>query len=151
MSDADATVVLALVESALISYRRCFTGSKGRGKRRSRLAIDQLIDDPIRPMHERIIELANQHIAHRVSDAEQTMVQAHLTPDGEPHDVLAVVVFTVHLVVPDDVRDGLPDLAAVVLSRVNDAYRACEQQLLTDLRAVPTEVIRPKATQAGQS
>lgn len=68
----DITLTSALWTSGVITYRRCFADGKGLEKGRGRRLVPQRFIDALDPgqreLHDEALEMANRHIAHRVSD-----------------------------------------------------------------------------------
>jgi hypothetical protein len=72
----------ALIDCALIRYRRCF--NNGKRFTLPRDVVENLTDDQ-RQLHVYLIDLANKHVAHSVSDYEQfnTVVAAKQVVKGQ--------------------------------------------------------------------
>jgi hypothetical protein len=84
VEETDMVVRRACWDAGVIAYRRGFTGGKAflqqrQGRSRiSDVAIDALGADH-REVHDHLLVVANEHVAHRVSDAEQVIVQIVLS------------------------------------------------------------------------
>lgn len=77
-SDADATIIDALVTAAIIRYVRCFHHT---GKR-ARLKVDDL-PDGLEGAHEYLKSIRDKHVAHSVNSFEKPYVEAYIeTEDG---------------------------------------------------------------------
>jgi hypothetical protein len=71
----------ALMDSALIRYRRCFIGGNQRaglkGSERKLTASE-------RELHDRVLHLANLHIAHSINDYEVAAAYVHIAAEETP-------------------------------------------------------------------
>lgn len=111
----DQLLVTALWRSALIAYRRSFTGGlslAGPGNARTRVPDEMVanLTDEERSVHDEARRLADKHIAHRVGDTEQGMTLAHLAlpPD---HDVVGIGPFMMTMVRDVTAFEGLAAVA----------------------------------------
>ncbi|MGE2833889.1 hypothetical protein [Mycobacterium sp. SMC-4] len=93
----------ALWTACCISYRRVFTTGKGHlepGK--PRLKLKPTWTDNLTPhqlaAHESVLDTANKHVAHRVSDLEQVLVQGLLAPPPLPREMVGVAAPILHMV-----------------------------------------------------
>jgi hypothetical protein len=124
----------ALWEAATIAYARSFGGGKGylmKGRTRLRLPL-RLVEELQRTqLHQQVMEVRDQHIAHRVNDAEQARVLAVLAPPPSPKAVAGVIVWGARLVgeAPEHAQE-LRDLTAGLLEVVSDDLSSAQQRLL---------------------
>lgn len=96
-------IVTALWHALAVGYRRSFTTGRSFGPPgASRLRLpDEWIDElDGRELHTWLLALADKHIAHRVSDAEQSHIQVLLNPI-EPASVIGILPVNLRLVQPD--------------------------------------------------
>jgi hypothetical protein len=97
----------ALWAASVISYRRFNATAKSPHKKgQSRLGLDKNWTQDLTPellaAHQKIDEIANRHIAHRVNrDMQQVVVYAELAPPPQPPEVVDVETRTQTLVRPD--------------------------------------------------
>jgi hypothetical protein len=117
-SDPEQTLLAtALWSAAVIAYRRAFAVGKGhlvpksqrfdiKGLRTQLLTPEQAaVDDQLRQM-------ADQHVAHRVSDLEQMRFLVALTPPPLPPEVAGLGTMMVHMIGPEAaVAKGLSEFA----------------------------------------
>lgn len=105
--DPRGEIKQALWAASVISYRRLSAKAKSpHRKGRSRLGLDRNWTQSLTPellaAHQRIDEIANRHIAHRVnSDMQQVIVYAELAPPPKSPEVVDVETETRNLVRPD--------------------------------------------------
>lgn len=117
----------ALWTASVISYRRFSAKAKSTHKKgRPRLGLatnwTQLLPPELRAAHQKIDEIANRHIAHRVNrDMQEVVVYAELAPAPLPQEVVDVETRTLNLVRPD------PSLVSALIA-------ICEH-LIADTRA----------------
>lgn len=103
----DADVVKpALWKACCISYRRIFAKGKGHlNPQTPRLKFKDGWTSALTPdqlaAHESVLDMADKHIAHRVSDLEQVVVAALLTPPPMPREVVGVGTMVVHWAGPE--------------------------------------------------
>ena len=90
-NDADGErhmIARAVWESAAISYRRCFSSgasllSPGRSARPRLTDWRDDFPDELRPAHDRLLEQANRHYAHRVNGSMKLWPIVHLASSGK--------------------------------------------------------------------
>jgi hypothetical protein len=125
-ADPEQTLIsTALWSAAVIAYRRAFAVGKGhlipksqrfdiKGLREQVLTPEQAaIDDQLRQM-------ADQHVAHRVSDLEQMKFLVALTPPPLPREVAGLGTMMVHMIGPEAVvAEGLIEICDALLARIN--------------------------------
>lgn len=84
----DTLLLRAYGDSAVIAYRRCFGGGRSLSLSADRaLRTRYQIPDPVldglterqAEEHQEILDLANEHIAHRVDEREQGLIKVSLT------------------------------------------------------------------------
>jgi|GEM_PF-5451535 len=67
--------------------------------------------------------MADQHVAHRVSDLEQMKFLVALTPPPLPRAVAGVGTMMVHMIGPEAVvADGLIEICDVLLARMGRSW-----------------------------
>lgn len=124
--DPRGEIKQALWVASVISYRRIIARSKSSHTRgRPRLGLGerwtQKLSPELHASHDKIDEIANRHVAHRVdSDMQQIVVNAELVAPPQPPEVANVETQTLNQVRPD------PAL-------VHDLIAICEQ-LIADTR-----------------
>lgn len=104
--DVDADLRQALFDAGAIAYRRGFTSgrsllTKGRSRTKVPDEIINSLNEERRRAHEAVLERANTHIAHRVSDAEQGRVILLLNNPALGQAVQGVAWFTARFVGPE--------------------------------------------------
>ncbi|WAJ43125.1 hypothetical protein OK015_18060 [Mycobacterium sp. Aquia_216] len=129
----------ALWSAAVIAYRRAFATGKAhivpkeqrfdiKGLRAHVFTPEQTeLDDQLRGM-------ADQHVAHRVSDLEQMKFQVTLTPPPHPRAVAALGPWMLHMIGPTtDVAEGMIGICDVLLpilaQEMQPFYNAMAQKL----------------------
>jgi hypothetical protein len=103
--EADLTK-MALWSTCCVSYRRVFASGKGHlDAQRPRLKLNKDWTNALSPeqleTHSAVLDMANQHIAHRVNDLEQVKVVAMLAPPPLPQSIAGVGALMIHLVGPE--------------------------------------------------
>jgi hypothetical protein len=130
----------AVWAAGAISYRRAFTSGKGHlVKQGSRLKINDRWKDILEPellaAHGRVMETANQHIAHRVGDEEGVRIVAVLNPPPGPRAVAAIGHMLIHAVGPEPVvAERLTQVCTVLLELIATEKARLEAILLEKLR-----------------
>ena len=105
--DPRGEIKQALWVASVISYRRIIARSKSSHvKGRPRLGLDENWTRSLSPellaSHNRIDEIANRHVAHRVNkDMQMIAVNAELVPPPRPPEVVNVETRTLNQVRPD--------------------------------------------------
>lgn len=136
--------VSALWQAATIAYRRCFAKGKAHaGKKQTRFRIpDEWIDSldaELADYHRKMINLADQHVAHRVNEAQQARVLVQLAPPGQPRAVVGLGVLYMSLQLPNDFVTLGPRLAMELLAIVQQNLdRGCEA-ILNTARSAPID------------
>ncbi|BAX99797.1 hypothetical protein MSTE_04503 [Mycobacteroides stephanolepidis] len=102
----DSLVAQALWSAGAISYRRAFTSGRGHlVSKGQRLKLHEAWTDMLAPeqlvAHEKILEMTNQHIAHRVGDHEGVRIIALLTPPPMPRAIAGVGHMLLHMIGPE--------------------------------------------------
>lgn len=123
-SEQQTLLAAALWSAAVIAYRRAFAVGKGhlvpksqrfdiKGLREQLLTPQQAaIDDQLRQM-------ADQHVAHRVSDLEQMRFLVALWPSPYPRAVAGAGPMLVHFIGPEPVvAEGLIEICDALLTRI---------------------------------
>lgn len=136
--------VNALWQAATIAYRRCFARGKAHGgKKQSRFRIpDEWIDSldgELADYHGKLINLADQHVAHRVNDAQQARVLVQLAPPGQPRAVVGVGVLYISLQLPDDFITLGRRLAVALLATVQQNLDREYEVILNTARSKPID------------
>jgi hypothetical protein len=138
--------ISALWQAATIAYRRCFASGKAHGaKKQARLRIPRewvsALGESLDDFHQKLISLADQHVAHRVSDAQQALVLVQLAPEGEPRSVVGVGVVHMSLQLPDQFvalgRRLAVELLAIVQRNIQNGYDA----ILTTVRSADIDEV----------
>jgi hypothetical protein len=124
----------ALWEAATIAYARSFGSGRGylvKGRARLKLPLDLVEELQGAQLHQQVMETRDQHIAHRVNDAEQARVLAVLAAPPAPKAVEGVIVWGARLVgqSPEHARE-LRDLATALVKVVSEDLTALQQQLI---------------------
>lgn len=138
-TDEQSFFCQAVWSAGAISYRRAFMSGRGHlVNQGSRMKINDKWKDILEPellaAHERVMENANQHIAHRVGDEEGVRVIALLNPPPGPRGVAGIGHFIVHSVGPDPiVAQRLVEVCKVLRQLINDERSRLENLLLERL------------------
>jgi hypothetical protein len=118
----------ALWTSAVIAYRRGFTTGKAhlapKGRPR-RLKVPDHWKELLNPQqleaHEEVLQLANQHIAHRVDEREHMTVSAILTPPPMPRAIAGFAVLSLDRSEPQhDLVERLGQLCTILIKILSD-------------------------------
>ncbi|SPM33101.1 hypothetical protein MycrhN_3229 [Mycobacterium rhizamassiliense] len=100
----DDMIKRALWTSCCIAYRRVFTSGKGYIPGKPRTRPTETFVAALNPeqlaAHEEVLDTANKHIAHRVSDLEQILVQVVLQPPPFPRDIATITTQLLHFMGP---------------------------------------------------
>jgi hypothetical protein len=112
--DGEPDLRRALYDAGAIAYRRGFTSGRSlvtKGRSRSKVPDDILdsLDPEVRRAHEAVLERANTHIAHRVSEAEQGRVLLLLNNPSMGQAIQGIGYFSARFVGPS-VEDALRDV-----------------------------------------
>ncbi|MHC3368743.1 hypothetical protein ACYAFX_28930 (plasmid) [Rhodococcus aetherivorans] len=141
--DAVSVEMQALWNAALIAYRRAFTSGRSLilpKTSRPKLA-DQILDllpAEARPVHDSLWSNANQHVAHRVSDHEQAIVQVVLAPEGAKPEIVGLARLHARYIGPtiEDAKTALDLCAAVgaiVQRELDELTKGSTSALATEL------------------
>ena len=118
MIDAEqqAHVNLAFWQSAIMSYARCFSKAWGRGTTLETEHVDRA-GSTFLPVHDRIMELRNQYIAHAGDHTEEIdRIVVSLTRDPTPQAVNSTHYFLMSRMGPKtESRDSLVDLCCALI------------------------------------
>jgi hypothetical protein len=124
-SDPEQTLLAtALWSSAVIAYRRAFAVGKGHLVPKSqRFDIKGLREQVLTPeqaaIDAKLRQMADQHVAHRVSDLEQMRFLVVLTPPPLPRQVAGVGPMMVHMIGPEAVvAQGLVGICDALLTHI---------------------------------
>ena len=138
--EQDPDLCRALYDSAAIAYRRGFTGGRallGKGASRTRVPEEILdcLDENHRAAHEKLIEHADTHIAHRVSDLEQVRVLLVLNNPDLGKSVQGVLSYGPRFVrqADDDLRRSA-ETASLIADSLDGYLNAFRAALLADAR-----------------
>lgn len=137
----DQFLMQAVWSAGAISYRRAFASGKGHlvkqgGRLKFKDGWTDELEAGMAEAHERLLELANKHIAHRVGDHEGVVVTAVFDPESEAPKVVGIGQMLVHMVGPTpEFAHSVVALCGVVsgaiereLKRVTDAAMAALNQ-----------------------
>jgi hypothetical protein len=132
----DPTRLYAMWSAALVAYGRVF-----KTDRRARLDDSFLSGTEHDDTHRRFLELRDRHIAHQVSEAEQSRAIAFLTAlELEPKSVEGVGPFLVKLVGPHEEQvDADMALVRFVRDHVQVELDAAIRKAMTALQSLPVE------------
>lgn len=114
----------ALWSAAVIAYRRTFAVGKGHLVPKSqRFDIKGLREQLLTPeqaaIDAQLRQMADQHVAHRVSDLEQMRFLVALTPPPFPREVAGVGPMLLHMIGPEAVvAQGLIEICDALLTRI---------------------------------
>lgn len=138
--DADADARQAFYDAGAIAYRRGFTTgrspvTKGQSRVKVPEEIINALDSEGRLAHERVLERANTHIAHRVSDEEQGRLILLLSNPAIDQSVEGVTWFTVRFVGPfeEEARQAA-EIAVLLADSVGALVESMQTRLLEDAR-----------------
>jgi hypothetical protein len=115
-----------LWRSAVISYRRGFTGGKAhlvpQGRR---LQVPDHWTDLLNPeqleAHNQLLHLADKHVAHQTGEREHMRVAAMLTPPPMPRALAGITVFSIERSPPqDDLVIRLGQLCTILVKILKD-------------------------------
>jgi hypothetical protein len=125
----------ALWSAAAISYRRAFaTGRAHLVPQGQRLRVPEHWKD-LRPAegleaHEKVMKIANRHIAHRVGEHEHINVVALLTPPPMPRGLAGIAAMAMRLSGPEPVLvERLIQLCDLLLKLVRDRSKELGDRL----------------------
>ena len=119
---------LALMDSALIRYRRCFTG----GERAGLKGFEKKLTTSERELHEHVLHLANLHIAHSINDYE--VAAAYINVAAEETPVRREQIGVQRLFVTPLDTDQLKRLSSLT-GKLAEGVRASHMELLDRMRA----------------
>ena len=131
----------ALWNAGAISYRRAFGSGRGhlvlQGKR---LRLDErfvaLLNEEQKGAHQLVLDMANQHIAHRVGDHEGAIVLAFLEPPPSEPGIAGVGTMAARMLGPErEVAEHLSVICGVFLEVLDAELRRHTNELATSLRA----------------
>jgi hypothetical protein len=135
-ADDDADLRQALYDAGAVAYRRGFTSgrslvTKGRSRTKVPNEILDSLDPQFRHAHEAVLERANTHIAHRVSDAEQGRVVLLLNNPSLGREVQGVMYVFARFVGPTS-EDALraAEVAKLLANSVTAFVESVEAELL---------------------
>jgi hypothetical protein len=127
--DEHAELRQAVAEAAVITYGRCHTSGRSSAHRRARRILPKALIDglptQLQEKHELYKELRNREVGHRAGAGEDCRVLAVHDQPGGP----VVQIATVMVSFPVAMVDGLRELAAELLTRV-EGLRAQEEATL---------------------
>lgn len=135
-SEEDADLRRALYDAGAIAYRRGFTTGRSLvTKNRSRTKVPDeiigLLDDEGRRAHDAVLEHANTHIAHRVSDGEQGRVILILTNPSLGQEVQGVAYFFARFMGPDrDAALRAASTAELLAASINEFIESVQHDLI---------------------
>lgn len=116
-------LAMALWESAVVSFGRCFATGTGFGAQQ-RTPIPQDILDELTDEQRAVLKQAkatrNMHVAHRVDDSQRATVVLLLNAPPNPPRAVGVAPFLVHLVVGVDRVEPLRAVAQHLSGRLDD-------------------------------
>jgi hypothetical protein len=116
----------ALWRSAIISYRRGFTGGKAHlVPQGARLRVPdhwkQLLNPQQLEAHDELLRLADKHVAHQTGEREHMRAAAMLTPPPMPRAIAGITVLSIDRSHPqDDLVTRLGQLCTILLKILND-------------------------------
>ncbi len=130
----EPVVRTAIAEAAVMTYGRCHISGKSSAHRRTRRVCPKtLIDDlppELREAHERVMELRNREVGHKVGAGEHCAVLAvQHQPSGPVVQVATMLTSFLF-----DRVEGLRELATEVLQRVRELDAREEVELMKRLR-----------------
>jgi hypothetical protein len=140
----DHLLIESLWTAALIRYARCFTKSKRFGLSES--IFHGLKGDPT-GAHQFYINLRNKHVAHSVNPFEQIEVGAILAPaESKAKEVIGVATFAMrHISADFEGINQLGMLSKIVLEKVCELARQCEQRVLDQIKRMPINSLYVRA------
>jgi len=142
MEAPGALVAQALWNASVISYRRAFGTGKAmldKGRTRLRLSRDGVgeaadLSEEQRQAHRLALQLADQHVAHRVGEQDDARVVALLAPPPSPKEIVGVGVFWIRMTGPDpEVAVRLTEVCNWLLGPVQAEIEQRREALLNDL------------------
>jgi hypothetical protein len=153
--DADADARQAFYDAGAIAYRRGFTTGRSLvTKGQSRVKVPEEIIDALdsegRLAHERVLERANTHIAHRVGDEEQGRLILLLSNPAIDMSVEGVTWFTARFVGPfeEEARQAA-DIAVLLADSVGALVESMQARLLEDAKHRNVEDLYANARPMG--
>ena len=153
--DADADARRAFYDAGAIAYRRGFTTGRSlvtNGQSRVKIpeeVIDAL-DSEGRQAHERVLERANTHIAHRVSDEEQGRMILLLSNPAIDMSVEGVTWFTVRFVGPfEEEAQQAAEIAVLLADSVGALVESMQTRLLENAKNRNVEDLYANAKPMG--
>lgn len=155
-AEQDPDLRQALSDAGAIAYRRGFTTgrsilTKGRSRARVPDEIIDSLDDEDRRAHEAVLERANTHIAHRVSDAEQGRVILILDNPVLGAAVAGVAWFSARFVGPSQ-EDAQRDAAnaAKLADSIGAFLEVVQGSILEEMRGHSLEDLYAAANPMGE-
>lgn len=124
-ADPDRSLLAAALWSAAVTaYRRAFATGRGHlVPKNERFDIQGLRDHVLTPeqaaLDADLRDMANRHVAHRVSDLEQMKYLVVLTPPPQPRAVARLMPWMLHMIGPvAAVAEGMIEICDVLLSHI---------------------------------
>lgn len=154
-AEDDPDLRQALFDAGAIAYRRGFTTgrsliSKGESRRKVPDEIIDSLEQGSRRAHEAVLERANTHIAHRVSDAEQGRVILLLNNPTFGREVQGVAWFFARFVGPDS-DDALraAHTAELIAESIAALVESVQDQLLETAKIRDVDALYATAKPMG--
>lgn len=154
--DVDADARQALYDAGAIAYRRGFTSGRSlvtKGQSRTKVPdeIVNSLDSEGRQAHERVLERASTHIAHRVSDEEQGRLILLLSNPAIDHAVQGVTWFTVRFVGPfREEAQKAAETADLMADSIAAVVESIQTQLLESAKQRDIETLYATARPMGK-
>lgn len=136
--ETNAALIMALYESALVTYVRAFHSCRAKGLMSERTIFNALGEGGL-ALHRYYLDMRNQHIAHNDSEHEVSLVGVALVPGDDAMGELGVVSFDLRRMF--DEPSSIRQLAG--LSGALSAH-------LTALEPVHAEAVRAVARVLGR-
>lgn len=142
----------AFYDAACMAYRRCFASGRSlvtRGAARAKVPLEivESLTESRRAAHDHVLHMANEHIAHRVADAEQGKVLLLL--DNPSLGKAVQGVFFLHLrfagPTPTDARDAAAT-AQLLAECVGEFAAGVQQRLLAEAQSGDLEAFYAAAS-----
>ncbi len=137
-AEEDLLIRRALWAAAVIAYRRGFTGGRsliGKGQPRRKIpdALMDSLSEELQKAHNEVLDMADKHFAHRVSDLEQIQVVLMLAPPPNPRAVIGAGHLMVKFVGPaPELLDQLSELAEMFEGTLQTEVAVLNQSLLDE-------------------
>jgi hypothetical protein len=155
-NDPNAKFLCQAVWSAgAISYRRAFTSGKAHlVKQGSRLKMNDqwkdILDPDMLAAHDTVLEMANQHIAHRVGEHEGVRILGVLSPPPGPRAVVGVGEMLAYMTGHHEVAERLAEVCTILLELIGQEKERLTGILLEQLRGGDIDALYAAATIPGQ-